>query len=58
MKSEQRGSRELAQLSREKQKIVVEQKEEEEETEMKTEQKNEKRKKTMSFSSGGRLMFS
>lgn len=48
----------LAQLSRERQKVVVEQKEEEEGTKMKTKPKNEKRRKTVNFSSGGRLMFS
>jgi hypothetical protein len=41
-----------------RQKVVVEQKEENGGTKMKTKPKNEKRRKTMSFSSGGSLMFS
>ncbi len=46
------------QQKKDRQKVVVEQKEEEEGTKMETEPKNMKKQKIMNFSGGGRILFS
>jgi hypothetical protein len=48
----------LSHLERDWQKVVLEQNKEEEGTKMETKSENKRRRKNVSFSNGGRLMFS